>query len=112
MIVTMNERYIAWDDAHYNSLTLYDRAAGHVVDTFGAGCTRPALAETRPYLVCLDYLRAYWLVRLPSGSNMTFSVGRGMANQIAVSGERAYWVAGQQGNPFSNQIAWLEMPVH
>jgi hypothetical protein len=111
LITTMNDRYIVWDDAHANTLTLYDRATGHETDAWVVPCTRPALAETRPYLVCVDFASAYRLVRLPSGSNAAFSEGLVVTNQIGVASDRAYWVATPKGSFSSNQIAWLEMPA-
>lgn len=111
LTVTMNDRYVVWDDVHSRSLTLYDRATGTLAESWVGSCIRPALAEDRPYAVCVDFdTNTYRLARLPSGDDRSFSDHQSVNNDIGVSNDRAYWLGSGQGGMSSNQVDYFDLP--
>jgi hypothetical protein len=111
-IVTMNDHYVVWDDLHANSLTLYDRATGTLTDSWVNSCVRPALAEDRPDVVCVDFnTNTYRLATVPGGVDLTFFDHKSVNNYINVSNDRAYWVGPGQGGPWSNQVDYIDLPA-
>ena len=108
---TMNDRYVIWDDVHGMTLTLYDRTTGKQTDSWVDACIRPALAASRPYVVCVDFnTHTYLLSQVPGGAALTFFDHQSVNNEIGVSSDRAYWVGPGQGGFWSNQIDYFDVP--
>lgn len=109
--VTMNDRYVIWDDAHGMTLTLYDRATKQQTEGWVDSCIRPVLGASRPYVVCVDFdTNTYRLAQVPGGAALTFFDHQSVNNVIGVSGDRAYWVGPGQGGYWSNQIDYFDLP--
>lgn len=110
--ISLNDHYVVWDNVHSRTLTLYDRTTGKETDNWVASCIRPAIAEDRPYLVCVDFDTAtYRLVQVPSGGNITFYERKAGSFVIAVANDRAYWVGAGENDPYGNQIDYFDLPT-
>jgi hypothetical protein len=109
---TMNDRFIVWDNIHGYTLTLYDRQTGKEADYFVSDCIRPRLAQTRPYLVCVDFnASSYRLVRLPSGDNATFFDHQAASDVIFTASDRACWVVTPANDPYGHAVDCFDMPA-
>jgi hypothetical protein len=108
--ITMNDHFIVWDDVHSRSLTLYDRTTGQETDKWVTSCIRPAIAETVPYVVCVDFdPNTYRLAQLPSGGNLTFYDHKAASLVITVVNDRAYWLGTGENDPYANQVDYFDL---
>ena len=69
----LGSRYAVWDDRQSLTTTLYDLSTGKETDYWVKNCIRPAISDTQPYAVCLDFNhRAFKLVHVPDGRQLHF----------------------------------------
>jgi hypothetical protein len=107
----VNDRYIAWDDVQSEDVNIYDRSASKETGTV-ANCIRPQLAQTGPYLVCVDFnASSYRLARLPSGESATFFDHNAVNQYVNVAGDRACWVAVSGSSPYGSAVQCFDMPA-
>ncbi len=107
----LNDHFAVWDNPQHRSLALYNRDTGQLTENWERNCIRPAIAQDRPYVVCLSFDAGYlWLVRVPSGQ--TLSLGAASTGETgAIANGRDYWVQPGTSAPDNNVVNYIDLPA-
>ena len=107
---SFNDQYVVWDVVENQTLSLYDRATGQTSTNWVKKCIRPAIAQDRPYVVCLEYdYQQLVLAQTPSGEGTAFAgASAGQAGEIA--NNRVYWVEASSSG-FNNVVDYFDLPT-
>lgn len=106
----LSDHFAVWDNPQSRTLALYNRDTGKLSESWESHCIRPAIAQDRPYIVCIGIDEGEMvLVQAPSS---LFSVlGNAPRSETgAISGGRAYWVQPGSSNSSNNVIDYVDLP--
>src|SRR5487761_2406264 len=89
----MSSRYAVWDDPHTGTTALFDLTT-HQFDAPFANCLRPAISESQPYMVCVQFASDSWLlVHVPDGAETPVDEGKAsLGDGEAIYNGRAFFI--------------------
>lgn len=104
---TMNDHYAVWDEAHSQTITVYDLQTGQETQ-HRQSCIRPVIDETGPYVVCFEFsAQIFLLLPLPNGLALQFANGTGyLEGDGQIYDGRVFWVGSSK-----TEIDYFDLPA-
>lgn len=107
----LSEHFAVWDLPQDRTLSAYNRDTHTLLESWGRRCLRPAIAQDRPYVVCLNFNEEQMiLVHVPSGQETPLGAA-GIGNKGTVANGRAYWVQPGATGPATNTVDYVDLPA-